>query len=495
MEELLHLPKELDALHTINDEERFHLLTHKLDHLALFLEKIAPQYTWMQKHSKLIEDLLRHVTDIFFRDRMPLQIAKRILWILQKNWDDLSHKLPNNITLELQDNQIEVNSLLLAASSPPLREKIRQECRLDQSSILNLTEYPIAPMRLILDFMQHGTSTLLWRSSERDIFATLIAARDFALPKLERECEEEARRFIHESEVVRLLLKAHEIGAHHIKKACIDFYNETARGVRFHHRQEADLTLKLQEVKEVTIRFFEKMAPYLTHLSFSDNVLDDIPFPDLLNQCPHLVGIGVEQSYSFSERLTTLPQNLREIDLSQCEWLNASTLEQIVRHNPHITRWTLASNPGLNYAAWGQLARAPSLSTLNVARCHNLTDAELRILIEGCVRLQELNIAECRSLTEAGFRLLARIGAHLRSLTLTRLPITDPILIAMAQTMRHLEILDLTRCRLLTEAGIEEALNFLPSLHSLNLSHCRVNGPFLKKLRTTRPLTVLGHFG
>lgn len=140
-----------------------------------------------------------------------------------------------------------------------------------------------------------------------------------------------------------------------------------------------------------------------------------------------------------------LPQ-LRELSLQGCSWAGVSALRTCVC--PPLASLDLSFVSGLNDASLRDILSPPpdsrpglvdtksrlrNLRTLRLAGC-DLTDVALRYVTQHLPRLAELDISGCQRISDAGVAQLA----------------TPP-----AATINLLHSLNLSNCRLLTDASLE----------------------------------------
>ena len=96
----------------------------------------------------------------------------------------------------------------------------------------------------------------------------------------------------------------------------------------------------------------------------------------------------------------------------------------------------------------------PRLTSINLGRCGNITDAGLSALAQGCPQLTSINLECCRKMTDAGVSALARGCPQLTSINLSGCnKMTDAGLSALARGCPHLTSINLDGCYKITDAG------------------------------------------
>lgn len=181
------------------------------------------------------------------------------------------------------------------------------------------------------------------------------------------------------------------------------------------------------------------------------------------------------------------PSLWRRMNLSQIH-LTAPHLTGIVRRQPEslCLDW---SNIAKRQLSW-LLGRLPQLRNLSLKGCTWIGVAALRTCT--CPPLINLDLSHVSGLNDYGLREIlsppvdSRPGLidkssrlkQLKSLSLAGCDITDVALRYISQHLPHLEILDLSNCGRVTDAGVAQLstppVQTTNNLVSLNLSNCRL---------------------
>ncbi|XP_015117813.1 jmjC domain-containing histone demethylation protein 1 [Diachasma alloeum] len=181
------------------------------------------------------------------------------------------------------------------------------------------------------------------------------------------------------------------------------------------------------------------------------------------------------------------PTLWRRMDMSHAH-LTASHLTGIARRQPETLclDW---SNVAKRQLAW-LLGRLPQLRSLSLKGCTWAGVCALRTCT--CPPLVSLDLSHVSGLNDSSLREVlspptdSRPGLidktsrlkHLKNLSLAGCDITDVALRYIAQHLPHLEILDLSSCGRVTDAGVAQISTppalAIANLVSLNLSNCRL---------------------
>ena len=169
----------------------------------------------------------------------------------------------------------------------------------------------------------------------------------------------------------------------------------------------------------------------------------------------------------------SLLDNLRTLDLSNCESITGAGLASLVQAGtPRLTQLNLEWCENLTDAGLVSLAQCcPALSLLNVSGCAKLTDRGVAALVSVCTKLTALDISHT-SVSDSGVAHVGHMCRLLSSLELSGLRLTDAGLRKVAAGCPRLRHLDLAFCRYISDDGLEFVAAACPKLQTLNLSCC-----------------------
>ncbi|XP_044479549.1 F-box/LRR-repeat protein 15-like isoform X1 [Mangifera indica] len=190
-----------------------------------------------------------------------------------------------------------------------------------------------------------------------------------------------------------------------------------------------------------------------------------------LNVYDAILGTGVQE----------IPINhdqLRYLELNKCRMMRVSI------------RCPQLVNLSLKRSTMGQaVLNCPLLTLLDIAACHKLSDAAIRLAVTSCPQLESLDMSNCSCVSDETLREIALSCANLCilnssycpniSLESVRLPmltdlklhscegITSASMAAISHSYK-LEVLELDNCKFLTSVSLD-----LPRLQNIRLVHCR----------------------
>ena len=163
-----------------------------------------------------------------------------------------------------------------------------------------------------------------------------------------------------------------------------------------------------------------------------------------LSQCTHLVPPPFP------------PTNLTHVSLRACTSLTAHSLHHVLLRAPHLRSFDVCGLGAVTNTTCGVLAGyCPKLEIANLARCGNMDGEGLRELVGGGGLAKSWTSDETAS-PIARARLFERLDCRLRELRASGLKhVDEDVLAALGRGAPHLEVLDLSGSRDLTDEAIE----------------------------------------
>ncbi len=166
----------------------------------------------------------------------------------------------------------------------------------------------------------------------------------------------------------------------------------------------------------------------------------------------------------ITELIADLP-NLKSLDMSTCHTKHSrfvpaySLITNAVARQLGISSIFQSLNLANSYSqltdvGLKELAKCPTLQSLNLKQCYGLKDDCLKELTK-CSELRLLNLTDCSKLTDEGFREICKLSA-LQSLNLAYCYQLTNISLREIAKCPALESLNLLCCRRITEAGLLE---------------------------------------
>lgn len=483
------LPKELvDVYEKFEDEKKLFeaLKGHPRDFLSFFCCACDDE-GWVARSTDFIPQALAMLNEQLMQNKLSLDESRVIAQSIRSNIYFLKEKLPLNITCQVLDAEIPINSFLFQASSTFFFQQIHKECYEKKKNGIVLNFIFLGEFETLQEFVYSGEAKDLWKYKPSELLQLLEIAHKLGLKDLALSCEEHFVKSVDGETAFTALGVAHKRFYETVKAASIEAINVLHLGIELSSQEMGKLSCELKNLSEVALNAFDKVSSYITELICGELIIEDSRFIAIVSECPKLIGIDLSNTRGFDNSLKSLPGNIRELKFNSCSWIDNQSLKVMISYCPNVDTLDLSSCSQLSAAAWGALLKLQYLRNLIVSRCSNLTDDELLLILNSCRSLEFLDISECKKVTEKGFHHIAVSGKKFLSLNLGRTNLTDNSLSEIIFRVPEIEALDLTRCLFLSELGVEEALKGASSLKYLNLSGCEISDAYIEELQRSRP--------
>lgn len=455
--------------------------------LISFLEVACTDETWSQAHEQFVHSAIEWVHQQFFQDQLMIEFAYRIATVFRKHPDIAKLHLPNNVILKLKDVELPINTLMYGSSSHYLKDLIRLECRDRRSDCIYLKHISYTIIEPIHEYIMKGYSDTLYIKDKTTGEEVLNLAQLWELDEWVLECQHALKKWVSRDNVVNTLLTSHKKGWLAIRSHCYEYINNLQIDVRLLESPLGTLKFEILRFSENSFYLFNQLRHSITHLVFGGSTPEQEEFSQMVNRCPNLIGVDLSYTFQFTEFLKDIPNTLEELELNSCSWLNRKTLNLMISICPKLHGLSLESNPQLDYQIWADLQKLPYLLLLDLARCVQIGDEDLRLILESCDSLVSLNLEECRSITDAGFSDISHLNPHLTSLNLSRTEISDLPLIEIATYCTELIHLNLTRCDKITDKGVLESIRVAKKLRKIIITHNGITKHALLSAKKMKP--------
>lgn len=470
-----------------SEDELFDLLIQKPVDLVLFFETAAADETWSGLHAEWVTKLIEWLTEQSFNDKLSVDFCGRAVSSMQEHHHILEPMIPKNIEVKLKDATVWINSLLLATTSDFFKDIISIECRDKNTHTLNL---PSATYELFLPvdvYANTGSIPDLWKKEQKEVEILLRQALSWNVESINKACQQTLKKYINDENAIDLLIQAQQELWAYFKRECIDFINHKMLGFRLDAPTDERLAFEFYDFNDATMRVFQRLHIWITDLICRKSLVENVNFSSIVRKCPKLLLLDISGSFVFSEYFNDIPKDLQGINLAECSWLNQKTLKKMGEICPYVKEMILSSNYQLNFAAWGELIKFKNLKSLNLSRCHQITDEDFTTILKACLGLTDLVLDECRKIGDKGFFELAKNLSRLNSLSLVHCSVSDSALLEIAVRSRVLTSLNLSRCDQLTEKGFKELAKHAFVLKELNISQCNVTEETIEEMRERHP--------
>lgn len=470
-----------------SEDELFNRLIQKPTDLVLFFETATADETWSGLHADLLIKLIEWLTDQAFNNTLSIDFSKRAAKSMQAHHHVLESMIPQNIVVQLKDATIRINSLLLAATSDFFKNILFTECRDKNTDVLNLQSAPYELFLPIQAYATTGSIPDLWKKEQKEVEKLLRQALSWNVESVNKACQLTLKKYINSDNAIELLIQSQQELWGYFKRECIGFINDKMSGFRLDAPTDERLAFEFYDFTDATMMIFQRLHDWITDLICRKNLIENVQFSAVVRKCPKLQLLDISGSFVLSEYLNDIPKDLQGINMAECSWLNQKTLKKMAEICPYVKDLILSSNYQLNFVAWGELIKFQNLKSLNLSRCHQISDDDFRTILKACLGLTALVLDDCRKIEDKGFFELAKNLSRLTSLSLVHCSISDSALLEIAARCRVLTSLNLSRCDQLTEKGFKELAKHAFVLKELHAFQCNVTEATIEEIRQRHP--------
>ena len=463
------LPKEFDDLRDVEDEsELFSRVASDLERAVAFMGIAGDDETWCDTHPGFVRKYLQWLTELFYRDQLNIELAVRIKNIIHAESRTFSPHMYEDMTLKLGEEEIRVNSLLLAAASPYFLRLVRQMVARKERA-LKLTGVDVFAAKSILEMVHRG-SHHLWKKEQAELERVLLQAKVWELDDIAEEAENLLIRYVKPNTAEECLIKARKNGWFRLEEAATVVYNHLEIGLKLHTFEPGVLIAEFLDLKGITsLAAYRRLSPLVSICKFTGSLASDPDFLTVLSLTPKLMGLDFTESDAPPYSVEGIPSSLRFLSLKRASWASDEKVVELISHLPELSRLDLQDLTWIGLPVWGALSSLRNLVELNLAGLTQLKDEDLALVSLSPTHLERLSLAGCKRLSPLGLQQILRAAPRLIHLDLSKTAVSDQNLAEMGGRLSQLEELNLSFSRSFTEKGLISFLKQRPSLKSLLL--------------------------
>ncbi|MFA6915705.1 MAG: hypothetical protein WC222_04855 [Parachlamydiales bacterium] len=465
------LPPELEKYCAVKDETSlFNGLKDNLPDLIKFFISSLDDHTWVDAHPTFFSKTIEVLTRRFFRQRILPETASIIAAAIRSQWKLLKENVINDLTVAFQGEEFQVNSLLFVSDSAFLRQIVLNECVDKDKKFFKLIDPPFDKEFFLtyLTYCQEGSLPDLWHKKAEELLSFMKMAVNCECKPLEQLAADTYKRYLDKKNVFESALFAYQCRWNCLFIVCADYANTLNSGITF-LLEKPGLAVEVHNFLDDTLKIYNLLQNEISHLTCKGVLAEKQPLVDLVAASQYLYSLDLSDATDATYILQALFPKLENLNITLSEWLNASTLASVFIKAPGLTDLTLAKNTHLDYRAWGLFNKLKGLRSLNLSGCHQIRDADLSIILQGCSKLQVLNLTECNKLLDQGFYLIGRFVRNIQTLDLSRCLLTDAALVDIGFRCKVLQKLVLQQCPNISDKGIVEVVKRLQNLRELDL--------------------------
>lgn len=469
------------------DQELLKLLQAHYNEYSRFFICACDDENWRDMHSEFISKSLIWFTEQFLANTIPISTALEIAESIKQHYLILKPLLPLNVSFGAIDGEMPINSLMYQASSSYLQHLIHKTCFEKPGRSIYLTGIHLSEVKIIDEYIHTNDVQELWRLNDNQLPRMLDFSFKAGLPGLAELCQILLGRRLDPRLVYETLITSHENSWEYLRNKCAEIINASDAGIEISFPNRYSVCCYLESISEHSLGNFRKVMPIITHIICGPRLAEDKGFSKLLKECPKLYSVDLGRAESYSHQFEQLPEQITELILSGCGWLNDSNFKTIIAHCPSLKSLDLVSCTALTYIGWGDLLKLKDLKRLNISYCSLIDDKELSIILDASPELVELDLDGCDQISESGFQRLSKGKRIFEVLSISRTDVSDASVILLAEQQKGLRKLNISRCNHVTEEGIIEALRLAKNLLELDCNFCNISNSLVEELRTRYP--------
>ncbi|KAL5983722.1 hypothetical protein ACLOJK_017813 [Asimina triloba] len=165
---------------------------------------------------------------------------------------------------------------------------------------------------------------------------------------------------------------------------------------------------------------------------------------------------------------------LRDLDISYLKKVSNNALSSIASLQKlealSMVKCSLIDDRGLDYIGSG----CPSLQTIDVSRCENVTSLGLNSVVNGHEELLQINAGNCFPELASIFLSKLKDARSLKSIKLDGFQVSKSVLQIIGHNCKNLVEVGLSKCSGVTDEGITELVSGLTNLRILDLTCCHL---------------------
>lgn len=478
------LPVDLHFLLTVERDELVlpSLLERGEDFVALFLEGVTDEKSWLQSHLDLIDPIFEWATKRGRVKSTPIELLSRIVVSIHKQHALLSPLLKKDLHLRVKDYETSSCSLLYAAQSGTLRTLIQSS---EEEILLCFDDVPVEVFKVIDRFI-YGEREDFWRFDLDFLLCLLLRAGQWDIPSFVKEISRIISRYIERENAVNFLRIGQKYVIPEFKQVCCEAINQFELGVYFTSLGESELTITVENSREA-LPILQEVSSITTHLNLCGESANSREIKQLLPHFINLRAVDMRRSTDCDLQLFhTL--SLKELNLSACSWLSDLHIREIVTHLPDLITLQIAENDQLGYESFKAIADLKKLQVFSCMGCGGLKDDHITMLLRSCVDLHRLNISWSAALTDRGLEGIGVVGGELTEIDITHcIKVTDSGIRNLVRPLQKLLKLTMANLPLVTEEGIYNVVALCPSLKLLDLGLFALSAIVKAKMQKRSP--------
>ena len=474
-----------------SDKELYEMLLLSSDRLTRFFSFAADDETWSARHGEFYKLVLSWFTRQYLQDRISDRYLRVVCQSFQEHYSILEPFLPRPVTLKMGDTSFQINPFLAGFMSPYLKSLLKMEVQEKKTRLIEIPEASFELVEYALRYIESGSANELWRFEKPVLLKLLELAERWGVQGLAIECQDVLMRYINQDNVQAELLLAIKKKRWVILERCREVFNQKFIDGHILSCDENSLIFEFFNFDERAFLAFDCVKSLVTQFCFKNDLTQNERFASAMGEAPRLMGLILSETAAWSPFFTEIPKKIYALDVSKCAWLGDGELRMLLNLLPKVSILNLSENTQLTYRGFAEIKNLHGLKTLSLAKCFQLEDDALNLILQGAQGLAELNLKGCRKLSDGSFKELGKRAPHLKKLILSRTSISDGGLVDMCFKCQELTELELDHCLNITESGLFDCARIAGQLNLLSIRENRLDLKAIRDLKELYPALVI----
>lgn len=213
--------------------------------------------------------------------------------------------------------------------------------------------------------------------------------------------------------------------------------------------------------------------------------LTDAILIEISNHCKKLESIRVAYNEGISHHgvsaIAVQNRSLNHLSIYKCNMHNFTSegfIDVIQKINKHVEILNFGFCPRImtDVMMYHLGVNCKRLQKLNLADSYFLTDQGVALLASSCIHICDLDLYGCTQVTDEGIMRIAwNLGETLRVVNISLCGVTDIGVMILSEKCKKLQEINVSNCSAISDASIIELAHKCLDLHTYRMNHCNVS--------------------
>ena len=249
---------------------------------------------------------------------------------------------------------------------------------------------------------------------------------------------------------------------------------------------------------DVLLNVAKSCHEHLRHTIFAQNkIITDLGLYNLASHC-HCIQVLIIPGTNITDQAlkncAKFLSNLRHLDVSNCDNIGDEGLTDLFLECNKLEYIDLSSSKISDNTIKALMLSCRLIKQIILFKCSSLTDLACHHISNTSVAVDILGISvsKCYGLSDAGVMMLAKSLKSLNYLDVSHVEtITDRTLIAVAENMTCISVINTSWCKLVTDVGVNTLAAKCSYLRELHIRECyRVSEEAITNIKNTNKCNI-----